>query len=230
MVLGSDKILIFHPALAQYFKKFQDKIIDVNFGDFRTFILSKDNPTNPTFLPRYQNWLENRSVEGPDIVFIGEYKSRKNINWLYEFALKNKMINVLIIAHKMPIETNVPENIFIHRESKIFSELDIVLRNSGLIGFVAHDNYSVPTVLHVYADYDMPVLGYDIIPVSCILNHYNCGVTFNNLESIISGYQEIRANYNFYSAGMRRLALENTWEKSAMCHKTAFDITDACFK
>lgn len=221
---ASYKIIVFHPSLKKYLGRFSNKVISANFGAFQAFIQSPDHPVAPEFLTQYREWINRLGVQRADIVFIGEYKARKNIPMLIDFAKENPDVNVLIIAVRTPKIENHPENLFVHSESLIFGELDAVLGHEGLIGFVAHDNLSVPTGIHLYADYGIPVLGVDMDPVACFIAQYGCGETFSDRDSLRLSYKRLKSNWNKYSQGIKILAMDNTWEKSADRHKIAFDL------
>lgn len=219
------KIIVFHPSLKKHLGRQQHKVIVANFGGFKAFVLEKSHNKNSEFLATYQKWLGQINRTCADIVFVGEYKARKNIEMLIEFAHRNSTVNILIVAHKAPSIPNCPTNLLLHNQSMIYGELDIVLRGKNTIGFVAHDNYSVPTGVHLYADYGVPILGVDIEPVSCFIDDYRCGEVFTNLDDLKQAYANVSTHYNDYSNGMKKLAAENTWERSAESHLRAFDLS-----
>jgi len=223
---ASSSIIVFHPSLQKYLGSSSDKVLVANFGSYKEFILGSSLEKQPEFLVKYRSWLNDRGRRSADIVFIGEYKARKNIELLVEFARNEPSVNVLIVAQKMAPVSRCPKNLMLHNQTQIFGELDEVLRGEGLVGFVGHDNYSVPTGIHLYADYGVPLIGVNLEPVTCFIKDYNCGAVFSDLESLQLAYREVRKNRELYARGIERLAVDNTWEQSAAIHTRAFALSE----
>lgn len=221
---ASSRVIVFHSSLKKYLHQCANKVEVANFGNYKEFILDPSLEKHPEFLQTYRSWLEKMGRHSADIVFIGEYKARKNVDMLVEFARENRDAAVLIIAHRTPPIADCPTNLLLHNRSKIFGELDEVLRGEYVTGFVAHDNLSVPTSIHLYADYDVPILGLDVEPVSCFIKDYACGVTFSSLDSLERAFFSLKTGREAYTRGMKKLAADNTWEKSAQAHCRAFEI------
>lgn len=219
---ASSKVIVFHASLKNYLPQNASKAVVANFGSYKDFILDPDLDAHPEFLQSFRTWLKKMNRTSVDLVFIGEYKGRKNIEMLVEFARRNVDVAVLVVAHKASSPENCPSNLMLHNDSKIFGELDEVLRGEDVVGFVAHDNLSVPTTIHLYADYGVPILGLDIEPISSFINDYDCGVTFNDLESLEPAFRSIRCGRDRFRSGMQRLSSENTWGKSVEAHLQAF--------
>lgn len=222
MARFSDAIIVFHQAMTPYLHPFVGKVTVANFGEFKSHIRDPAHPKNPDFMSRYQAWLDQRQIESPDVIFIGDYKPAKNIEFLVELAHRRSDWNIVLIAPKMTRPENLPKNVFLYRECRVFGELDHVLKSRQVIGFIGHDNLSVPSGFHLYSAYSVPMVGIDVEPVRSLLEEWGCGTTFVDLSGLEKAVNQIRADYSRFMQNAKKAGLKLTWERSAAAHKKAF--------
>ena len=224
LCIVSFKIIVLHNDLVRYIPRFaHKKVITASFGEFKTFIQSK-HTENKEFWRIYQSWLKKRNIKNPDIISISAAK-RNNLELLIK-NIRNTEFNALMIApnHDTTIRLDVNPNIIIYRDGFVEKEISLIFKNTErIIGYIGHDNISVPTSIYMYASYGIPIIGLNIEPVSTIINEYKIGEIINSddnsLKSII---YKIQNNYKFYQNNCELFLAENSWEKSADIHKTIF--------
>ena len=113
-------------------------------------------------------------------------------------------------------------NIFIYRNF-VFSEVKGILNTkNNIIGFIGHDNVSVPTSIYMYASYNIPIIAFNIEPVNSILASYQLGISINNSEELEKAYYMILNNYDIYVENAVLFLNENCWVKSALVHRNIF--------
>jgi len=181
----SYKIVVFHEDLVSYLPRFtHKKIIVASFGDFKEFI-EKKTKENKEFEQLYEKWLKKRNIQYPDIVSISAAK-RNNMSPLTE-GLNGTSQNVLIIAPNQEFanKENFESNIFVYNKDFVEKEISVILNSPGkLIGYIGHENISVPTSIYMYASFGIPVIGLNVEPVSSIIKEYSIGEIIDEKTSL----------------------------------------------
>jgi len=218
--LISTEIIIFHKDLISFFpKQFHQKIHIACFGDFKGF-LSQKKRKNDFFLKKYEGWISD--VKEIHIISISAAK-RNNINFLIQNSKTNKK-NTLIIAPKISINKksfNSNNNIFVYNNF-VYSEIeDILNSNNNMIGFIGHNNNSVPTSIYMFASYGIPVIGLNISPINSIINENNIGKIVDN-NSFNQQIELIQNNYQEYQTNCYKFIQINSWSKSSKIHRNIF--------
>lgn len=214
----SYKVIVMHKDLIGFLPKNKEKIIVGNFGEFKSFFASKaTGKPNESFINEYKIWKEKHQITDPDIIFIS---TLPKIDPLISLAKINSKIKILIIAPKIE-SFDVPENVFLYT-NKVFTEIHSLLENSNSIGYLGHDNISVPTSIYMYASYNIPILGFDCKPVSTLISENKLGHTFTSNSDILQSYNLIRANYENYKENCSKFINTYTWSRSSKIHSKIF--------
>lgn len=218
----SSKIIVFHKDLIAYLPKFsRKKVLIASFGEFQSFIENR-KVENEKFWNEYQNWLNKRKIARPDIISVSA--ARRNNLHLFINKIKYTNLNALIIAPNYIIDkTYLSKNTFLYNDDFVEKEVYDILKNSGkIIGFIGHENISVPTSIYMFASFGIPVIGLNIKPVSTIIKEYSIGEIIDEKISFDDVTKKIIANFNYYSQNCSVFLQENNWEKSAEVHKELF--------
>ena len=171
---------------------------------------------NNDFRKKYFKWLNNRSIDYPDIVYISSAK-RTDISALLNFS--EQKLNVLIIAPGCNLKSN-KDNIFIYTEGPVFAEVhDLLQCGKKLIGFVGHNNLSVPTSLYMFASYSVPIISVDCKPASSIVALNRLGLVLDANSELFKCIEEIQLNYKKYSHNCKTFIQDNSWKKSSNIHE-----------
>jgi len=220
-------ILVFHESLRPHLHPFESKVHVACFGSFQEFF--RDHPTrNPDFEERYREWVERREIDGPDVVFVGVYTRHKNIEWLVDHLRAGDAPDGLVIAPGYPEPDDVqhsgqqPDNLFLEADQKVIAEVDDILQSGVPIGYVAHDNLSVPTSMYVYASYGIPMIAYDVDPLAPIVREHQLGAVFSRPADIGAALGQVRAEYEMYRTHTAKFLETCTWERSRAVHASVF--------
>ena len=213
-------VIVLHEDIAKKLSRFSRKIHTACFGDFRAFFQDK-HQANDVFNREYQDWLKHRYITAPDIVFVGRYSRYKKVEYLVKFLEKHTQINGLIISGGCPIKTSAA-NICIF-DQKVVAELDRIHQQKGIIGFVATSNFSVPTAVYVYANYNIPIMAANDGPASSLIRKYKMGEVFDSQGDIHNAFVRIKSNYESYQAGAELFNSQNNWAVSQKTHKLILD-------
>ena len=211
----SSGIVVLHKDLMIHLSGYEEKIWVACFGEFRTFL--DEHPDRcPEFQVAYANWLKVRDISGPDIVFIGEYSPTKRIEDLIELCRRDPQLHALIIGPKMP-ELDAPANVFVFNRN-VFFEAGKVLRSHTMIGYIAHDNHSMPTAVNLYASFGLPCVVYDVPPLSTIADQWGAAEKFRTIPEIGKALKKVRRNYSKYAEAAVIFSEYHTWERSQSVH------------
>jgi glycosyltransferase involved in cell wall biosynthesis len=220
-------IIVFHESLRPYLHPHEDKVHVACFGSFQEFF--RDHSTrNPDFEKRYREWVKQRGIDGPDVVFVGVYTRHKNIEWLVDHLRAGDAPDGLVIAPGYPEPDGIqhseqqPENLLLAADQKVIAEVDDVLQLGMPIGYVAHDNLSVPTSIYVYASYGIPMIAYDVDPLAPIVREHQLGAVFSRPADIGVVLERVRAEYETYRAHTAKFLETCTWERSRAVHASVF--------
>ena len=214
----STSIIVLHKSLKEYLPK-TAKIDVACFGRF-SLVETDDGERSPDFQESYRLWRTERNIEGPDIVFIGEYSPFKGLNGLFEFAQSNKQFNILIVCPKLPDHLiQRYSNIFIWPEKVMFELHNILSGSHKLVGFVGHDNVSLPTAIHLFSSYGIPCVMRNVEPMSTIACEWKIGPTFDCDSKISECVDLVRKDYLAYSGAARRYIAAHTWAKAQSVHQ-----------
>jgi len=194
----------------------KEKIIVANFGDFREFFESQ-NDINKHFKEKYEKWLGYNNINYPDIVYISTAKINK-LQYLITFLEKRTILNGLIIAPKINITVKT-RNIFLYTDDMVKGEIKTILKKGDPVAYISHNNISVPTSIYMYASYGIPILGYNIKPISSIINEYKIGLLFDGKTDLGEKIKIIKENYKYYRENALKFINLNNWEKSILAHK-----------
>ena len=217
----SHKIIVFHKDLSEYLpNKVQNKIMVATFGDFKKYFKNLDKKNN-SFKTKYNSWIEKNNINQIDVIYISTAK-KSNLNYLIDNA-KNTDLKTLIIAPNIDLNINLEnyKNIFFYNDF-VNQEIDEILtKNDRAIGFIGHNNISVPTSIYMFASYGIPMIGLNYKPVSSILTSNKIGVIAkdNNFDVATN---KIKSNYLFYQKNLNKFLDSNSWEQSAIKHKKLF--------
>lgn len=218
----SHRIVVFHEDLIPFFpEKLRKKIRVACFGDFRPFIASQDEP-NPEFQDQYSDWIRSRKVHRPDLISISAAK-RNRLEYLIE-GVSETPLNTLIIAPNYHLKTvlNGMNGIFFYNKFVKKEVADILKNPEGMIGFIGHENISVPTSIYMYASYGVPVIAINKQPVNTLIKEHKIGEIAEEPGLIVRCVQEIRDNYDFYKNNCKEFLTKNSWEVSADVHTKVF--------
>ena len=221
VVLISNHIFVFHKDLINYLPTFsKNKISVATFGNYKKFIENQTLP-NKDFQKNYSDWLNQKNIKSPDLISISAAK-RNNLEFLIDGVI-NTQISTLIIAPNSKIDLpNEASDIFIYKKF-VFLEVKTILNTqNNFVGFIGHENISVPTSLYMYASYNIPIIAFNIEPVNSIITMYQLGILIKNSEELEKAYYTILDNYNTYVENAVFFLKENSWEKSAFVHKDIF--------
>ena len=217
----SSNIIVFHEDLLKYLPKNSLKKTTVAcFGDFKSFI-ENQKVINNDFKDKYRSWLKSKNSSYPNIVSISAAK-KNNLKLLID-GVTNKDINCLIINPKSTFDyKELGNNIFFYKKF-VYGDINNILNTkSKIIGYVGHDNISVPTSLYMYASYKIPILAFNIEPVNSIITKYQLGISIKNPLELEKAYYTILDNYDTYVKNVLFFLKENSWEKSALVHRNIF--------
>ncbi len=211
----SDRIIVFHKDLIEYIPKHFSKKITVScFGDFKSYFLNQA-VKNADFSNKLNIWCKDNRSNNFDLLSISAAK-RNNLEFLIN-SVKNTELNSLIIAPKSKLNVN-NRNIFIYNDY-VSKEINQILSNNiNSIGFIGHDNISVPTSIYMYASYGIPIIALDYKPVSSIIKNYKLGyiVDETNIEQCI---KKIKMNYEDYQKNLSIFLEKNNWEFATKTHE-----------
>lgn len=211
----SDKIIVFHEDLIEYIpKRFSKKITVSCFGNFKRHFISQTDE-NSEFSNKLNTWYKDNHSNNFDLLSISAAR-RNNLKFLIE-NIKNTELSALIIAPKTKLKSN-NKNILIYN-NYVSKEINQILSNNiNSIGFIGHDNISVPTSIYMYASYGIPIIALDYKPVSSIIKNYNLGhiVDETNIEECI---KKIKINYKDYQKNLSIFLEKNTWELATKTHQ-----------
>ncbi|TXN37627.1 hypothetical protein FVB32_04885 [Flagellimonas hymeniacidonis] len=202
-------------------KRAKNKTVVACFGDFRTFIETQEEK-NQEFSILSRSWMKLNGISSPDMVSISAAK-RSNLKVLIE-GVEDKNINTLIIAPNRKPETNVkcPKNVLFYTNF-VREEVKMILNTEHkIIGFIGHENKSVPTSIYMYASYGIPVIGLNGPPVNSIITEFQLGEVISDSSMIEECVDKIRTNYSHYSNNCKVFLDKNSWEVSADVHSKVF--------
>ena len=218
----ADNIIVFHRDILKYLpKRCHHKTTVASFGDFRDFIYSQTD-INEKFQEKYTAWLTSLQISQPAVISISAAK-RNSLDLLFKVADLH-CINVLAIAPNLGKKVNKSNNILFYNDSFVKKEVAEILENSKqLIGFIGHDNISVPTSVYMYASFGIPIIALNFKPTKTIVGDYKIGEVIACSDEFFEAYQKIINNYDEYYLNCKRFITANSWEKSAEAHRKIFD-------
>ena len=213
----SSDIIVFHKDLIKYLPKSAlGKTHVASFGNFKEFTESKENE-NIDFKNNYRAWLNHLNISSPNIIFISAAK-KNNLKLLID-GVTNKDINCLIINPKSTFDyKEFWNNIFFYNKFVYGNINNILNTKSKIIGYVGHDNISVPTSLYMYASYKIPIISINKEPLNTIINEYEIGIVVTKSNEIEVAYKSIIHNYDKYQNNISIFNEKNNWRNSAKIH------------
>ncbi|HIP33140.1 MAG TPA: hypothetical protein EYG89_00020 [Bacteroidia bacterium] len=218
----SDFIIVFHKDLSNNLPSFANKkTVVASFGEFKDFIKNQKDE-NINFSNSYEIWLDENGIKGPSIISISAAK-RNNLDVLIQNSIN---INCLIIAPNIINTINLKnkKNIFFYNNNFVKKEVhDILNTTDKLIGYIGHDNISVPTSIYMYASYGIPVIVLNNQPVNSIIKQYKMGEILTEDNNIAKISQLILNNYSFYQNNCLKFLEDNSWDNSASKHSKIFE-------
>ncbi len=218
----SHDIIVFHEDLIEFLpKKCRTKIRVATFGDFKLFV-EKQVEENPDFSNKYSNWLNENKAECPDVVSISTAK-RNNLPVLVTQSKRMKY-KVLIIAPGVNLEFEpFSKNLLFYNDSFVKKEIFNILTNSKeLVGFIGHDNISVPTSLYMYASFGIPVIVLDSKPSNSIVTKHQIGKVIKESRELSAIIAEVKMNYAYYKRNCEIFMNSSSWKNSAAIHSSIF--------
>ncbi len=217
----SYRVIVMHSDLIKYLPERSEKVRVANFGNFRKhFEQASLLPPNKMFKTIYREW--KAAIPGSlDIVFIS---TLPDLDPLFHLLDSDQSITALIITPRIQ-QLTVSNNVFLYTE-KVTSEVhELLVENHSAIGYLGHENISVPTSIYMYASYGLPVIGLNSEPVSSIISENEIGETFTSIQDISRAYYKVRSEYNRYQMNMERFLNSNSWERSAEIHREIFEVS-----
>lgn len=225
-------IIVFHKSLRAYLRPYEEKVHVACFGSFRQFF--QDHSTkNPDFQSRYREWEQRRDIDGPDVIFLGVYTRHKNIEWLVDYLCEDGELDGLVISPGYPNADGVngsvqqPDSLFLEADQKVVAEVDDVFQSGVPIGYVAHDNLSVPTSVYVYASYGIPMVAYDVDPLAPLVREHELGAVFSDPAGIGDALAKVRANYERYRTHTTEFMETFTWDRARLVHAAVFGLSSS---
>lgn len=220
----SSKIVVFHEDLVKYLpEKYIDKIVVSSFGSFEKFVKIQTQE-NKDFQTSFDKWLTKNNISAPDIVSISTAK-RNNLPVLIN-GNRELQSKVLIIAPGVELNLEGADlaNTFFYCEKFVKKEVYAILTSKKrIVGFIGHDNISVPTSIYMYASFGIPVIVLDANPSNSIVAKYRIGEILQG-ENVKSAYDSIIGNYEFYSKNCELFLNDNSWENASLTHKRMFEL------
>ena len=218
----SSDIIVFHKDLIKYLpKNALAKTHVASFGNFKEFIENNDNE-NIDFKNNYRAWLNHLSISSPNIIFISAAK-KNNLKLLID-GVTNKSINCLVINPKSTFDSNkIGDNIFFYNKFVYGGVNNILNTENKIVGYLGHDNISVPTSLYMFTSYDIPVIAINNEPLNTIINEYEIGIVVTKSEEIVIAYKTIIRNYEKYQNNISFFNENNNWSNSGEIHYKLFE-------
>jgi hypothetical protein len=215
------RVIVMHQSMGDHLpRSARGKLVAAHFGSMReaTEAAARDEPPNADFAARYQQWCERNEIEGPDLVMVSA--SLTSADELFEALESTPGIRALLIAPGVPVRP-VQSNV-LHVAEPVYAEVHSVLSSGRVIGYLGHQNISVPTGIYMYAAYGVPILGKDQCPVKDLLLEHEIGEVFHDASGLLQAYSEVRGQYDRYRANCSDLLTQHTWEESARIHSAVF--------
>lgn len=209
----SKNVIVFHSDLKKFFPD-ETKIVVANFGNFKPYF-KRLSSRNPIFNSKLKAWKTKNNITKIDTIYISA--TNKNIDVYIEMFRKLKTINsVFVIPQYFKV---IEESNFLLFNEFIHAEVHQLLSTNEIIGIITHSNFSIPTSLYMFASYKIPIISYNVIPISTIIKDYAIGENFSNNEDLSSSITKLKSNYSYYQENTVRFLHENSWEKATAVHK-----------
>ncbi|MEE9381939.1 MAG: hypothetical protein V3V08_00805 [Nannocystaceae bacterium] len=223
MLVGAaaSTIFVLHRDIAAGLPRFREKVRVACFGEFRTH-LAYASERDPEFLRAYRAWLGRRGLASPDLIFVGAYAPSKRLLALFEALREDSELTALIVCPGLPPRLGAP-NAFVHRRGKVTYELDAILNHCDSVGYVAHDNLSLPTAVHLFASYSIPCVAYDVPPLRSIVGEYGIGELFGTTQELRRAIRQVQGDYQRYRDAACMFLRKHSWEASQRVHFAAIN-------
>lgn len=222
---AADSIVIFDEALRTYLGPWSGKVIVACFGEFR----SRYRRIGPSlddggFVRRYRRWSATLDPNAPRLLFVGAYAPSKNVETLLEIGRRNAALSVIVIAPGMEPVPPVSQNVFLHT-GWVGAELEEVLLEPNLLGFVGHANISVPTSIYLFASYGVPIIALNHPPLGQIVAFHQLGAVIDGTEAVGEIVQGVWDRRDHHRHRLDRFLESHSWAASAAAHRKAFGIS-----
>lgn len=225
LAISSSHVIVFHEDVLEFLPSVaKSKATVSNFGDYKGYIEQKHR-VNKQFEIGYSDWLKKNCIDAPDIVSISSARLN-NLKVLKTLSVAN-IHNILIVAPGVDLQVFAgQDNVFPFNQSSVRSGISEILSSSNkIIGYIGHNNISVPTSVYMYASYGVPMLAINCPPVNSMFANYMLGVLVDvddSVQAILDSVNKIRRNYLEYSNGCFEFISKNSWNKAALDHEKVF--------
>lgn len=221
---AADSIVVFDEALRPHLGPWSDKVIVASFGEFRSSYRSMGASRDAGgFARRYRRWSTTMDPNAPRLLFVGAYAPSKNVETLLEIARRNADLSVIVIAPEMEPVPPVSRNVLLHTDW-VGAELEKLLLEPNLLGFVGHANISVPTSIYLFASYGIPIIALDHPPLHQIVEHHQLGAVIDGTDVAGEIVRGVLARREHHRDALDRFLRSHSWAASAAGHRKAFGI------
>jgi len=221
---AADSIVVFDEALRPFLRSWSDKVVVACFGEFRSkYRRVEEGREGGGFLRRYRRWSQGIDWASPRLLFVGAYAPSKHVETLLEIGRRNADLAVIAIAPGMESEPGVSSNVFLHTDW-VGVELEEILQEPNLLGFVGHANISVPTSIYLFASYGIPIIALDHPPVGQIVGNHQLGTVIDAIEDVGEIVRGVLADREHHRDALERFLESHSWAASAAAHRKAFGI------
>ncbi|KZX55637.1 hypothetical protein A3712_07080 [Vibrio sp. HI00D65] len=223
VVFFSDSIVVFHSDIKCRLPSYCHKKIHVaTFGDMKDHFLCQ-NQVNVDFKNKLESWRENHKGD-LNIISISTAK-KNNLRCLND----GKGIFSLIIAPNLDIGFSTSNNCMVYNDGFVKKEVvDLLISSDRLVGFVGHENLSVPTSIYMYASFGIPIISLDNVPSNNIVYRNSLGKVLCDYSDLHHVYNEIYHNYEFYSSNCKDFIEKCSWKHSSDVHTKMLAVLFDC--
>jgi len=218
LAANAGAILVLHEDLKSYLPaSARSKVFVASFGDMSAFV-ERQLETNPDFTQALTKWDCRKS--DPFVLSVSTAK-KNNLQLAVDGVKLAGMAAVLIAPEVEPPAGAGKDDILFYNRAFVRQEVKGLLLRKNAIGYVGHSNISVPTSLFMFASFGVPVIGFDIKPVSSLIQDSQIGVVVSTPEEFAGACSEIVANYETYAANCSKLLSKYSWRQAAEVHQKA---------
>lgn len=167
LCMFSSEIIVFHVDLIVALPKWcRNKISVACFGNMYDSF-SSNRTENQDFVRSYTKWRTENDVNTlPNLVSISTAK-RNDLEPLFNLESSSKL-NAMVISPGVKYETRDLNKCFLFSKSPVRKEVFEILTENAetIVGYVGHNNMSVPTSIYMYASFGIPLICSNYAPSS----------------------------------------------------------------
>ena len=213
VIFFSDSIVVFHSDIKSRLpRSCHKKTYVATFGDMKRHFLTQEQ-VNVDFKRKFSLWKENNDGK-LNIISISAAK-KNNLKCLNN---DNGLFS-LIIAPYVELGFSTSNNCMVYSDGFVKKEVvDLLMSSERLVGFVGHDNLSVPTSIYMFASFGIPIISLDNEPSNNIVQENSLGKVLFDPSDLYKVYNDISDNYESYSANCKEFIEKLSWGYSSEVH------------